>query len=244
MMLVWLISIKLRNAGIVDVAWSLGFTPVVWFYYLMAAGNPARKLIIALMVSIWSLRLGMHLYKRVMGHHPVEDARYAQFRKKWGPTFNLKMYWFFQIQAVLLWALSYPFLVAAHNPDPSIHWLEWLGLALWIMGVRGETIADQQLTDFAAQPQNKGKVCQQGFWRYSRHPNYFFEWVIWVSYFVFVSAQPQGLYAILCPIVMLHFLLNVTGVKLAEEGSLKRRGDAYREYQRTTSAFVPWFNKK
>lgn len=244
MALIWIISVRIRNAGIVDIAWSAGFTPLAWLYFWQGEGASFRKLMITAMVSGWSLRLGLHLYKRVMGHHPVEDARYAQFREKWGAAFNSKMFWFFQIQALLLWALTLPFLLACMNPSPGVHALEWAGLALWCIALIGETIADRQLAAFAAKPENRGKVCRQGLWNYSRHPNYFFEWMIWVAYFVFALAQPHGIWTIYCPLIMLHFLLNVTGVKLAEQGSLKRRGDAYREYQRTTSAFVPWFNKK
>jgi steroid 5-alpha reductase family enzyme len=244
MVAVWITSVLIRNAGIVDIAWSAGFTPLAWFYWAVAPGNPERKLLITLMVSFWSLRLGSHLYRRVMGHHPVEDARYSQFREKWGPSFNSKMFGFFQIQAVLLWVLTLPFLLACLNPDPEISTLEWLGAALWALGLAGESLADRQLAAFARKPENRGKVCEDGLWYYSRHPNYFFEWTIWVAYFVFALAQPHGLWTIYCPLLMLHFLVNITGVKLAEQGSLKRRGDAYRAYQATTSAFVPWFKRK
>jgi len=244
MVLVWLVSVKIKNAGIVDIAWSAGFTPLAWIYAWLAPGDFSRKLIMTAMVTSWSLRLGLHLYQRVMGHHPTEDARYAQYREKWGSKFDLNMFGFFQIQALLLWVLSLPFLLACMNRSPTIHFLEWLGLLLWWVGLMGETLADRQLAAFVANPAHRGKVCEQGLWNYSRHPNYFFEWVIWLAYFVFALAQPYGLWTLYCPLIMLHFLLNVTGVKLAEEGSLKRRGDAYRAYQQTTSAFVPWFKKK
>jgi steroid 5-alpha reductase family enzyme len=243
MVLVWVVSVRIRNAGIVDIAWSAGFTPLAWLYYWMGDGAPGRRLIISAMVSAWSLRLGLHLYRRVMGHHPVEDARYAKFRSLWGEAFNKKMFGFFQVQALLLWVLSLPFLLACMNPEPGISGLEWLGVGISLSGLIGEMLSDRQLAKFAADPANRGKVCQSGLWNYSRHPNYFFEWIIWVGYFVFAAAQPHGLWTVYCPLLMLHFLLNVTGVKLAEEGSLKRRGEAYREYQRTTSAFVPWFKK-
>lgn len=244
MVLVWLVSVKIKNAGIVDIAWSAGFTPMVWIYFWLAPGDPSRKLIITAMVTGWSLRLGLHLYQRVMGHHPTEDSRYAQFREKWGPHFNRNMFGFFQIQAVLLWVLSLPFLLACMNRSTGIQLLEWIGLVLWWVGLMGEALADRQLAAFVANPAHRGKVCEQGLWNYSRHPNYFFEWVIWLAYFIFALGQPHGLWTLYCPLIMLHFLLNVTGVKLAEEGSLKRRGEAYRAYQRTTSAFVPWFKKK
>jgi len=243
MLLTWAISVRIKNAGIVDIAWAGGFAPLTWLYAYFGSGAQPKKIIMIAMASGWSLRLAGHLYRRVMGHHPIEDARYSQFRSKWGASFNSKMLGFFQIQAVLLWVLSLPFLLVCLSQEPNVRPLEWAGLALWWIGFLGETLADRQLASFAANPSNRGKICQHGLWNYSRHPNYFFEWLIWVAYFVFAAAQPHGLWTIYCPLLMLHFLLNVTGVKLAEEGSLKRRGEAYREYQKTTSAFIPWFKK-
>jgi steroid 5-alpha reductase family enzyme len=244
MLLTWLTSVKIRNAGIVDIVWSAGFTPLVWLYVALGYGWMPRKLLIAGMVSFWSLRLGGYLFRRIKSHHPQEDERYADFRRKWGETFDRKMFGFFQIQAALLWVLTLPFLLSCLNTKPSFHALEFIGLAIWAMGLIGESTADFQLSRFVSKPENRGRICQAGLWRYSRHPNYFFEWTIWIGYFVFALAQPNGWWSVYCPLLMLHFLYNVTGVKLSERGSLARRGDAYREYQRTTSAFVPWFPKK
>jgi steroid 5-alpha reductase family enzyme len=118
-----------------------------------------------------------------------------------------------------------------------------LGVAFWATGLLGESLADRQLARFRADPANKGKICQIGLWNYSRHPNYFFEWLVWVGYAVFALGSPWGWLGFIAPALMLHFLLNVTGIPMTEELSLKSKGDAYREYQRTTSAFVPWFKK-
>lgn len=244
MILTWLVSIRIKNAGIVDIVWSAGFTPLAWLYVLLGHGWMPRKLLIAGMVSLWSLRLGGYLLKRIASHHPKEDARYSEYREKWGTRFNQNMFGFFQIQAVLLWVLTLPFMLACLNTQPSFQVLEWAGLALWTLGLVGESIADLQLSRFVALPENRGKICQIGLWRVSRHPNYFFEWVIWIGYFVFALAQPLGWTTLYCPLLMLHFLYNVTGVKLSERGSVARKGEAYRQYQRTTSAFVPWFPKK
>ena len=136
-------------------------------------------------------------------------------------------------------------LISCLNPTPRLHWLELLGAAIWVAGILGESIADRQLARFKADPANKGRVCDVGLWRYSRHPNYFFEWTIWVAYAVFCLASPPwGYVGLAMPALMLHFLLNVTGIKATEEQALKSRGDAYRRYQQTTSAFVPWFVRK
>ena len=116
-------------------------------------------------------------------------------------------------------------------------------MAIWFIAVAGEGVADWQLKQFRSRPENKGKICQSGLWNYSRHPNYFFEWLVWVGFFVFAWDSPFGCFTVLCPALMLFFLLRVTGIPLTEELSLKSKGDAYREYQRTTSAFVPFFKK-
>jgi steroid 5-alpha reductase family enzyme len=131
-------------------------------------------------------------------------------------------------------------LVACQNPAAAIRPLEWLGLAIWIAGLAGESVADRQLARFKADAQNRGRVCEAGLWRYSRHPNYFFEWTIWVAYATFALASPPWGYAALAmPALMLHFLFNVTGVRATEAQALRSKGEAYREYQRRTSAFVP-----
>jgi steroid 5-alpha reductase family enzyme len=244
MAMIFLLSQMIKNAGIVDIAWSGGFAPVAALYALFAHGDPARRGLIAIMAGIWSLRLGGYLCVRVLSHHPEEDRRYKQLRAEWGAHANRKMFWFFQLQAALLVVLSMPFLLACLNNRMGIHWVEIAGCALWIIALAGESLADYQLQRFKANPANKGKVCQAGLWNYSRHPNYFFEWLIWVAYALFALGSPWGWIAIYCPMLMLHFLLKVTGIPMTEELAVKNKGDAYREYQRTTSAFVPWFKKK
>ena len=244
MFVTWIVSVRIKNAGIVDIVWSAGFTPLAWLYVAMGDGWLPRRLLIVAMVSFWSLRLAAHLFRRIHAHHPREDERYAEFRARWGAAFNRRMLGFFQLQAILLWVLTLPFLLACLNADAGFHTLEFTGLAIWAVGLVGESAADSQLSRFVSNPANRGKICREGLWRYSRHPNYFFEWTIWIGYFVFALAQPRGWIAAYCPLLMLHFLYNVTGVKLAERGSVARRGDAYREYQRTTSAFLPWFPRK
>ena len=138
-------------------------------------------------------------------------------------------------------ALGVAFLVACLNPAPVLHGTEIAGAALWLLALAGEARADRELAAFKRDPANQGRVCDRGLWRYSRHPNYFFEWLVWVAYFVFALASPWGWIAILGPASILFLLLRVTGIPMTEEQSIRSRGDAYRRYQRTTSAFVPWF---
>jgi steroid 5-alpha reductase family enzyme len=243
MLVVWFAALRWKNLGIVDIAWSLGFLPVAVLFALAAHGDPMRRGLIAAMAGIWSLRLASHISVRVFKHHPQEDVRYAKLRADWGTRLKSKTLLFFQFQAAILAALSTVFLVPCLNPRAGITPLEWTGAAIWLVALAGESLADSQLNNFKSIAENKGRICQVGLWNYSRHPNYFFEWLVWVGFFVFAWDSPGGCYTVLCPGLMLFFLLRVTGIPLTEELSVQSKGDAYREYQRTTSAFVPWFKK-
>jgi steroid 5-alpha reductase family enzyme len=244
MLLVWRSAVRIGNAGIVDIAWAAGFAPVVIGYAAAATGAVPRRALIALMVSIWSVRLAAYLYVRVRAHHPHEDRRYARLREQWGTQVNRNMLGFFQLQAALLALLSTPWLLICLNRQPGLQPLEWAGFVLWLAAIAGEALADRQLQRFKADPANRGAVCQRGLWRYSRHPNYFFEWLVWVAYFMMALASPWGWLTLYCPALMLYFLLRVTGIPLTEQLSLQAKGAAYAEYQRRTSAFVPWWPKR
>jgi steroid 5-alpha reductase family enzyme len=167
----------------------------------------------------------------------------VQLRRDWAGNFATKMFGFFQLQAVSVVLLGVAFFIVCLNPSPRLHPFETAGAILWLLALAGESAADRQLAAFKRDPANKGRVCDAGLWRYSRHPNYFFEWLIWVAYFVFALASPFGWVAAIGPASILYLLLRVTGIPLTEEQSLRSKGDAYRRYQQTTSAFVPWFPK-
>lgn len=254
MALTFAVARRLNNFGIVDVVWSAGFSGLAILYYLTAPQVAApsgliRDEVLTSLAVLWSLRLGFHLAVRVWKHHPVEDVRYARLRELWGDRTPRRMFGFFQVQGVLQAILSMPFLLVCLNgeaPNPSwagLSPLEWSGAALWLVALCGESIADLQLSRFRNDPANRGRVCQVGLWYWSRHPNYFFEWLIWVAWAVFAWDSPLGCLSLICPILMWHFLVNVTGIPMTEELSVRSKGDAYREYQRTTSAFIPWFRK-
>ena len=251
---------RLRNFGIVDIVWSAGFAPLALLFLALASRrfydakldaypewNWPAALTVAALVTVWSLRLGGHLFVRVKSHHPVEDVRYAKLRQEWGARTDRKMFGFFLLQGALQVVLSLPWLLVVLDTTParqfSLGPLAWLGAAIWLVGLVGESIADRQLAQFRADPANQGKVCQAGLWNFSRHPNYFFEWLIWVGYATAALAAPWGWLGLLAPALMWHFLVNVTGIPMTEELSVKSKGDAYREYQRSTSAFVPWSKK-
>jgi steroid 5-alpha reductase family enzyme len=244
MALIWRLAVRIGNAGIVDIAWAAGFTPVVILYAVAGSGAVARRALIALMVSTWSLRLGAYLYLRVRSHHPREDRRYARLRSDWGAQVHRKMFGFFQLQAALLAVLSAPWLLICLNRQAGLQPLEWAACLLWLAAIAGEALADRQLQRFKADPASRGAVCQRGLWHYSRHPNYFFEWLVWMAYFVMALASPWGWLTLYCPALMLYFLLRVTGIPLTEQLSLQTKGSAYADYQRRTSAFVPWWPKR
>jgi steroid 5-alpha reductase family enzyme len=244
MVVVWVIAVRINNAGIVDIAWALGFAPLAILFRIFGDGEPSRQNLITLMVVIWSVRLGQHLWKRVMGHHPEEDGRYRELRLAVTGRENAFFFWFFQAQALLLAVLSIPCLLSNFDPRIGLGFTDWFGFILWLVALGGETLADRQLAGFKADPSNHGKVCRTGLWRSSRHPNYFFEWLVWVSFFVVALPAPWGWITIFAPALMLFFLLRVTGIPYTEQQSLRSKGDAYRAYQRTTNAFFPWFPKK
>lgn len=239
----FVVAKRMNNFGLVDILWSLGFFPIAVFYAWAADGDLVRRVTIATMVALWSVRLGGYLARRVLGHHPIEDGRYQQLRRDWGETLDVKMFLFFQAQAGLLVALSVPFLLVARNAAPAWLPLEIAGLSLWLVALGGEALADAQLARFKRDPANRNRVCDVGLWRFSRHPNYFFEWLVWVAFALFAAASPWGWVSVYCPALMLFFLLRVTGIRYTEGQLLRSKGEAYRAYQRRTSAFVPWFPK-
>jgi len=239
----WRVSCKLDNYGFVDIAWSYGLAILTPLYLALTVGYEPRRWVIAVMAILWSVRLGAHIFIRVSRHHPEEDVRYKVLRQKWPGRLQSAFFYFFEAQAFLVVLLSLPVLFAVRNPAPALSWVEWLGAAVWIIAWVGEMVADRQLKSFRADKANRGKVCDAGLWRYSRHPNYFFESLIWWGFWLFACGSPWGWTTLFAPLLMLHFLLRVTGIPLTEKCSLESKGDAYRAYQRRTSAFIPWFPK-
>ena len=244
MALVWRASVKLRNAGIVDIAWAGLFAVLALVYAAFGAGDPLRRVVAGSLMIVWSIRLAAHLWRRVVGHLEVEDGRYAKLRESWGAAANRKMLGFFLFQGATNVLLSVPILIASLNDAPALRVVEIAAVGLWLVAVLGESIADTQLRRFKARPENRGKVCAEGLWRYSRHPNYFFDWLVWCSFFLFALGSPYGWISAYCPLLILWFLYKVTGIPATEEQSLRTKGEAYRRYQRTTSPFIPWFPKE
>jgi len=242
MLVLWLIHFPMRNAAIVDVGWAGGLAVLGVLYAVLGEGLAARRYLIGGMAAVWGSRLALHLLTdRILGH--PEEGRYQELRRKWVTNIPLKVFFFYQFQAILCVVLSAPYYLAAQNGAPGISPVEITGVAAWLAGVVGEAIADAQLAAFKRNPANRGKTCQAGLWNYSRHPNYFFEWLIWLGFALFAIDARHGFVGLLSPVMILYFLLKVTGIPATEEQALRSRGDAYRRYQETTSVFVPWFKK-
>ena len=234
------IARRIGNFSIVDVMWSFNFTPLAVTFALLGSGSPARRILVGAMVALWSLRLTVHLARRIAALHPVEEGRYIELRRQWKDDVNGRFFRFFLLQGGLNALLSLPFLFACLNRAPVPQAVEGFGVFVFVVSLVGEAVADAQLEAFRKNPENSGRVCRQGLWRYSRHPNYFFEWLVWCAFALVASAAPFGWVSWACPALMLYFLLRVTGIPATEEQAVRSRGEGYREYQRTTSAFVPW----
>lgn len=235
----WQVQRTHGKAGIVDVLWAAGVGILgVLFAFLAESGYPPRRLLIGLLIGGWSLRLTLYLFTRVLSM--PEDGRYEEMKRKWGGKTQSYLFAFFQVQAFWSVLFAAPVFIAARNAAAPLNWLDAAGVAVFVMAVSGEMTADRQLQAFRARRANKGKVCRTGLWRYSRHPNYFFEWTHWWAYVLIGWQAPYGWATLFGPAIMLLFLFKVTGIPPTEENALRSRGDAYREYQRTTSVFFPW----
>lgn len=242
MTMLWIVSIIIKNVSIVDLFWGIGFVITSSFYFLKSDGNDTRKILIMALVALWGFRLSVYLAWRNIGKG--EDFRYREFRKKYGE----KRYWwisFFQtflLQGVLMWLISAPLLGAQfYGTEKTTGILDYIGITFWITGILFEAGGDFQLAVFKANPANKGKVLNSGFWRYTRHPNYFGDSAVWWGYGFFCLAAGSWL-PLLGSILMTVMIIRVSGVFLLEK-SLKEQKPQYKEYIEKTSAFLPWFPK-
>lgn len=243
MMAFWLIQRRTGDAGIVDVGWSFGLGLSALFLAATSGGDPERRLVLAVCAGFWAFRLaGYLLVNRILSG--PEDGRYQELRAKWGNRAQVNLLIFFQFQAFLVPLFSLPFLVVAWNAAAAWSWTDWTAIAIWLIAVAGEAIADRQLARFRARPESRGRTCREGLWRYSRHPNYFFEWLHWWAWVLLAAGHPWWWIALAGPALMLLFLFKITGIPATEERALRTRGDDYRRYQATTSAFIPWFPKE
>ncbi len=235
----WLTQRRTGNAGVVDVGWAAVTGTLALLYGVSGEGEPSRRLLLSALGAVWGWRLAWHLWRDRVWRRP-EEGRYVTLRRNWSPHADRAFFVFYQAQALAAVALSLPFALAAQAraafPAPS----DLAALVLVVVGVVGETIADRQLLAFKRDPANRGRTCRMGLWRMSRHPNYFFEWILWCGFGLLGFAAPWGWTGLAAPLLILCSIVFVTGIPPTEAQALASRGDDYRAYQRTTSAFVPW----
>jgi steroid 5-alpha reductase family enzyme len=227
------------NSGWIDVVWTfgLGATGAMGALLPFGEGPFGRRLFVAALVAAWALRLGLHIAGRTKGIS--DDPRYARMKRDWGPRAPAKMAQLLQLQALASIPLAIGIILAAHNPAAFGQAQDALGLAVFLAGIIGGAIADRQLRGFAQS--GLGGICDTGLWAFSRHPNYFFEAVLWTAYAVIASAAayPFGWLAWLAPAAITLLLVRVSGIPPLEQHMLAKHGAAYRDYQRRTSAFIP-----
>ena len=237
-LLAWFVYLRTDRADWIDVAWAYCLAAMAVLFTALGPGDPLRRLLLGGAGALWGLRLGTHLALRVAGS-PTEDGRYLALRHSWGARPHLPFLGFFLLQGGLNLVISLPFLLGASDPVPGLPAWTWAGLALVLTGVLGEAKADAQLRAFKAAGPH-GLVCRQGLWAWSRHPNYFFEWLTWVGFALAAQGRPAALAAWLAPALMYVLLTRVTGIPPTEAQALRSRGEAYRGYQRAVSPFFPW----
>jgi steroid 5-alpha reductase family enzyme len=236
-LVLWLIQQRTRNAGLVDVGWAISFALVVALFAARATAPAASWAPLAAIASVWSLRLTGYLISRGAARAP-EEGRYVDLRQRWAPRASARFLVFFQAQAALTGILSTALVVPFVAAPWDTGWLRALGAAISVAGIAGEAVADAQLARWKRS--HHGQVCDAGLWRYSRHPNYFFEWCVWLGYALFgLAFWPYGAIAWFGQALILGSILKVTGIPATEAQALRSKGDAYRRYQQTTSAFVP-----
>ena len=231
----WIVSVIKRDVSIVDSLWSLFFLAAAVVYLLHSEQAGPRAFLTLALVTIWAIRLAGHITWRNLGR--PEDHRYQAIRRNNEPHFRWKsLYIVFGLQGVLAWIVSIPLLAAIASPR-AIGMLDFLGVAVWLVGFVFESVADWQLARFKARPENRGQVMDCGLWHYTRHPNYFGEFCIWWGFY-FIALGAGGWWSVISPLLMSFLLLRVSGVALLEKDITERR-PAYREYIARTNAFFP-----
>lgn len=241
--LLWWRQTHTRNATSVDAAWAIAIGALGLSCAASGNGHAVQRLLAAAIAATWSARLAWHLVvHRVLGH-AHEDGRYRAMREHWGARANAYLFAFYQAQAAAALVFALPFWFLSQHAAPELATVQWAGLALVAAAITGEGAADRQLERHRRDPAQRGRTCRAGLWRYSRHPNYFCEWLVWCG-IALVAAPAAGWYAAIQPAAMFVLVRFVSGVPFTELQSLKSRGDDYRRYQQETNAFVPWWPRR
>ena len=239
MLSVWAVSVIISDASLVDIAWGAGFVVVAWAVRLTSEGNAGRQNLLLFMVTVWGLRLALYLARRNLGHG--EDKRYVRMRRHWGPRFWLiSLVTVFALQGVIMWIVSLPVQIGMSIESPDLGWLAGVGSVVWLGGLTFEATGDWQLARFKRDPLNDGRTLTTGLWGWTRHPNYFGDACVWAG--IGLVALEVGLWAgviaLIGPVVMTYFLINVSGKALLERDLVRRR-PGYADYVKSTSGFFP-----
>lgn len=241
----WLVAGWTGRSGWIDTIWSYAVGLCGVAASLLPIGVhgqiDARQWLVAGLAALWSLRLGSHIAARTL--RGGEDPRYRQLREKWGEEARKRLFWFLQIQATAAFLLVVTIMIAAHRPGAVPGYADLLGLAIFAIALVGEAVADRQLARFGVDPKNRGHVCDTGLWAFSRHPNYFFEWLVWVA-FATIAIDGGGPYiigwfALAGPVFIYWLLVHISGIPPLEAHMLRSRGKDFRRYQRRVNAFWP-----
>ncbi len=243
MVCAWMLSLILKDAGIADIFWGLGFVLVAWVTFFLAHGYLLRKALITVLVSLWGLRLALYIGLRKRGKG--EDPRYQKWRSRHGNSFWwVSLFTVFGLQGMLLWVISLVVQAGQIAAAPvGLGLLDGAGLLIWVIGFVFETVGDLQLARFKADPGNRDKVMDRGLWAYTRHPNYFGESLMWWGIFLITLSTPKSLWTVISPVTITFLLLRVSGVTLLEKTITEKR-PGYRAYKENTNAFLPWFPRK
>jgi steroid 5-alpha reductase family enzyme len=240
MLTVWLISLVLTDVSIVDIAWGLGFVLVAWTSFL-AGTSSESNLLLPVLTTAWGLRLSGYLAWRNIG--TPEDYRYREMRKRWPRSFPVRsLLTVFALQGVLMWIIALPMQTVRPSAAPSVIFTV-VGVLLWVTGFLFESVGDWQLARFKADPTNSGRVMDRGLWRYTRHPNYFGDFLAWWGFYFLALASGGPWWSVVGPLVMSVLLMRVSGVTLLEK-SLRHRKQGYAEYAARTNAFFPWWPRQ
>lgn len=240
----WVWAGRWHNYSLVDAVWAFGIGLSGGLWLVVCGDGSAKPWAAGVLLAMWSVRLGWHLQRRIRRAHPDEDARYMRLREVWKGRVSSAFFWFFQAQGISVVLLALPFLLIALDRNDGWSLWESAGVAVALIGILGEGLADRQMSRFKAANRDSMAVCDNGLWRYSRHPNYFFEAVIWIGFYTYACGSDWGWVTWYAPAMIIYLLLRVTGIPPTEAAAVLRKGDAYRHYQQTTSPFIPWPPKR
>ncbi len=237
MMVAWAIQLLTHKSGWIDVIWTfaVGAGGIAAVLLPSTHAVSGRRIVVAILIAVWAVRLGLHIVQRT--HGGEDDPRYAAIQKQQGKAWPLYLFGMLQVQAAAAFVLAFAVRLAATNPAPFPNLFDLAGVIVLVIAVAGEAVADAQLAKFGKT--HKGGICDVGLWKWSRHPNYFFEWLGWVAWAIIAISQPWGWLAIGAPVLMYVLLVYVSGIPPLEQHMVRSRGDAFRAYQARTSAFFP-----